>query len=177
MINNTALEQVFDTKDLGICVKDFKGKVLQQNKTCLDICGNYLGEVCTVACMELYAKDRSQQWEDWGSRVYKNSFAHNDYFDITLLCNEKNMITFLQPLSDKYKKALSYYNKIDLTKRELEILSYVIKGVSNLDICKQLSVSKATIKTHLNNVYKKVSDQEMEIKYIPVNRLSSRFPV
>lgn len=164
-------DTAFTSSDLGVCVKDSSGKVLQQNKLCLDICGDYLSEVCNVACMELYAQDKSRQWSDWGSHVYKNSYVHDGYYDITLLCSNKRMITFLQPLEGKYKKALDYYKVLNLTKREAEILFYIIKGVSNSEICNNISISKATIKTHLNNVYKKANHMELELKYLPVNRL------
>jgi DNA-binding CsgD family transcriptional regulator len=167
----SVLQQAFEAHDLGVCVKDSEGKVLQQNKVCLGICGDCVGKVCNVACMELYAKDKSRQWNNWGSHVYNNSYAHGDFYDITLLCNDVNMITFLQPLEEKYKKALTYYQKMELTKREMEIFSYIIKGASNSEICEQLSVSRATLKTHLNNVYKKVNDKGMELKYLPGNRL------
>ena len=159
--------------DLGVCIKDLEGKVLQQNKACLEICGDCLGKVCTIACMELYAQDETRQWDQWGSRVYENSYAHDGYYDITLLCSNRQMITLLQPLEKQYQKALAYYEGLNLTKREVEILSYVIKGASNLEICKRISVSKATIKTHLNNIYKKISDMGIELKYLPKNRLPS----
>ena len=169
----TVLQQTFEGDSLGVCIKDSEGKVLQQNKLCLNICGDCLGKVCTVACMDLYAKDKSQQWQNWGSRVYNNSYAHNGYYDITMLCSEKNLITFLQPLKDKYKAALNYYKNLDLTKRETEIIGYIIQGASNSEICKKLSVSKATLKTHLNNTYKKISDKGVKLKYIPHKRLGA----
>lgn len=158
--------------DLGVCIKNLDGEVLQQNKACLDICGDCLGKVCTIACMELYAKDETRQWDKWGSRVYANSFAHDGYYDITLLCSNVQMITLLQPLEKQYQKALAYYESLNLTKREIEILSYVIKGASNLEICKCISISKSTIKTHLNNIYKKVNEKGIELKYLPKNRMS-----
>lgn len=170
---NTLLDPVLVDHDLGVCVKDSEGRVLQQNKLCLEICGDCLDKVCNVACMELYEKDKSRQWNNWGSHVYKNSFAHNDFYDITLLCSDTHMITFLQPLKEKYEKAIAYYEALKLTKREMEILSYIIKGASNSEICEKISVSRATIKTHLNNVYKKASDINLELKYLPKNRLAS----
>ena len=170
---DTFLEATLMDNDLGVCVKDAKGKVIQQNKLCLDICGDCLGKVCNVACMELYANDKSRQWNQWGSHVYKNSYAHDGFYDITLLCSNTHMITFLQPLEDSYKEALDYYKKINLTKREEEILSYIIRGASNADICDKISISKATIKTHINNVYKKAHDMNLALKYLPENRLAS----
>lgn len=169
----TLLEPTLIDNDLGVCVKDPNGKVIEQNKLCLKICGDCLGEVCKVACMELYANDKSRQWSNWGSHVYKNSYAHDGFYDITLLCSNTHMITFLQPLDEKYKKALDYYKTINLTKREEEILSYIIKGASNTEICDMISVSRATIKTHINNVYKKANDMNLELKYLPKNRIAS----
>ncbi len=170
----TVLEQTFLGNDMGVCIKNLSGKVLQQNKLCSKICGERTGEICEVACMEIYAKDDSRQWNGWGSRVYNNSFVHDAYYDITLLCNQESLITFLQPLKDKHRTAIEYYENIDLTKRETQIIILIIQGVSNTDICKQLFVSKATLKTHLNKIYKKAKDKGKVLKYLPVKRLSAR---
>ncbi|MFL5589310.1 MAG: response regulator transcription factor [Ktedonobacteraceae bacterium] len=44
----------------------------------------------------------------------------------------------------------------DLTKRELEILSLVVKGLSNAQIAKQLNLSYSTVSTHLSSIYSKL---------------------
>ena len=44
----------------------------------------------------------------------------------------------------------------DLTKRELEILSLLVKGLSNPQIAKQLNLSYSTISTHLSSIYSKL---------------------
>jgi DNA-binding NarL/FixJ family response regulator len=44
----------------------------------------------------------------------------------------------------------------DLTKRELEILSFVAEGASNARIARSLWVTEQTIKFHLSNVYRKL---------------------
>jgi hypothetical protein len=77
--------------------------------------------------MELYAKDKSQQWHNWGSRVYNNKFLHDDYYDITLLCSDDYLITFLQPLKARYSMAFAYYEDKKLTKREMIVIRYLIK--------------------------------------------------
>lgn len=46
--------------------------------------------------------------------------------------------------------------KINLTKRELEVLSYVAAGYKNHDISSKLYVSGSTVKTHINSIYKKL---------------------
>ncbi len=44
----------------------------------------------------------------------------------------------------------------DLTDREREVLALLVKGFSNLDISKQLSISKATVKYHLTSLFSKL---------------------
>ncbi len=53
------------------------------------------------------------------------------------------------------KEAMEQISK--LTQRELEILKMVSKGASNADIAEKLFVKEVTIKTHLNNIYKKLN--------------------
>lgn len=170
---DTVFESALFDNDLGVCVRNPEGKVLQQNKLCLEICGDNQGNVCNVGCMELYACDRSRQWNNRGSHLYENSYTQGGFYDITLLSSNTHMITFLQPLSEKYKEALDYYKILDLTKREREILSYLIKGATNKEISDKIFISRATIKTHLNNFYKKVNDMDLELRYLPKSRLTS----
>jgi NarL family two-component system response regulator LiaR len=44
----------------------------------------------------------------------------------------------------------------DLTSREREVLALIVKGYGNIEIGERLSVSPATIKTHLNNIFSKL---------------------
>lgn len=165
------LEQSMAAGEIATCVKDTDHRVLSQNDCCRKICGERQGEVCETGCMELYAQETQRQWQGWGSHVYKNSLIHGAFFDITLLCSTKNIITFLQPLKDKYEMALTYYRDKGLTRRETEVVSLTIRGVSNPDICKQLSISKATLRTHLNNVYRKFRDLGEVPAFMPANRI------
>ncbi|BDR15716.1 LuxR C-terminal-related transcriptional regulator [Vibrio sp. STUT-A11] len=50
-----------------------------------------------------------------------------------------------------YKQAPSI-----LTKRELQIITFLAMGASNQQIAKQLFVSENTVKTHLHNIFKKI---------------------
>ncbi len=50
-----------------------------------------------------------------------------------------------------YKQAPSI-----LTKRELQIITFLAMGASNQEIAEQLFVSENTVKTHLHNIFKKI---------------------
>lgn len=57
------------------------------------------------------------------------------------------------------KTALPKYNpdaETNLTKRELEILQIIAKGLSNNEAANVLGLSKATIRTHLEHIYEKL---------------------
>lgn len=44
-------------------------------------------------------------------------------------------------------------SKRELTKREVEVLECVAKGMSNKEIASSLVISMSTIKTHLHHIY------------------------
>jgi DNA-binding CsgD family transcriptional regulator len=169
---NTLLQESLEASDIAVCVKDAQRKVLMQNDRCREICGDHLGRACEQGCMELLAGDRLQQWKDWGMRVYRNSLINGSFNDVTLLCGTDRTITFLQPLKDKYEKALAYYREKGLTRRESEVIALTIQGSSNTDICACLSISRATLRTHLNNIYRKLRDLGEMPEFIPANRIA-----
>lgn len=41
-----------------------------------------------------------------------------------------------------------------LSPREIEVLNLINKGLTNKEICEKLFISMATVKTHINNIYK-----------------------
>jgi two-component system NarL family response regulator len=48
-------------------------------------------------------------------------------------------------------------NSQELTAREQEIVCYVARGLRNAEVGKVLSISEATVKTHLNRVFQKLN--------------------
>ena len=128
------LGEALESAKAGICVKDRDGRVLQQNDICRDICGLREGTVCVDGCMLLHAGDSTRQWKNWGSSVHRNSHIHGGHYDVSLICSDERMITFLQPLDEVYERALAHYRDKGLTRRELEIVSWLIRGSTNAQI-------------------------------------------
>ena len=58
------------------------------------------------------------------------------------------------------KKKNPYHQKkkpVNLTPREIDILSLVASGATNNEIAEELCISPCTVKTHLYNIYKKIN--------------------
>ena len=75
----------------------------------------------------------------------------------------------MQSLSEKHATAIEYYRSIGLSKRELQVITLAITGQTNTNICEQLSISMPTLRTHLNNIYKKAR-VEGGMEYLPNER-------
>jgi ATP/maltotriose-dependent transcriptional regulator MalT len=50
----------------------------------------------------------------------------------------------------------SLISQLELSKRELEILSFLAQGHSNQEIATKLFVSISTVKTHIQNLFEKL---------------------
>ena len=56
------------------------------------------------------------------------------------------------------KLNLHHYLKVyKLTQRENEIVIEICNGLNNKEIAKALFIEEGTVKTHLNNIYKKLN--------------------
>lgn len=60
-----------------------------------------------------------------------------------------------EPKKDKSLNSGVSANRI-LTTKEKEVLTLVASGASNKEVAEKLCVSEVTVKTHLNNIYKKL---------------------
>ena len=70
---------------------------------------------------------------------------------IHIQIEEKN-----EELTQKFQENLNILpGKKPLTKRELEIFSHLLSGLSDKDMSEKMAVSLPTIKFHLQNIYKK----------------------
>ena len=149
------LEKVFKDSRLAVCIKDVQKNVIYQNEASLEVCGSQDG-VCQKNCMLCYTENMLTPQKNEGTQCFKNQNFEGQYYDVFFIHDGKYITTLLYPLSGRYKADLKYFDSFKLTKKEKEVVLFIIKGLTNLEISQEMKISIATLKTHLNNLYKKI---------------------
>lgn len=143
--------------NLGICIKNLDKEVVYQNELCITHCGNKKNTQCQEGCMENYKTYSAEGIVNVGVNSQLCSERDGKHIDSVVINDGKNLITFIVPIAEKLRNKISYYQRLGLTKSEMGVIALKIKGVHNKEIAKKLFISLATLKTHINNIYKKVS--------------------
>ena len=71
---------------------------------------------------------------------------------------EMRLLTLLRPRLARLRSAWEAKPRSDrLTAREHEVLDLVAEGLTNREVAMRLSISPATVRTHLEHVYEKLT--------------------
>lgn len=156
----------FNNSNLGICVKDQNKKVISQNEQCIKLCGDRINQTCEVGCMKEYNTNMPKSFAI-GMTLFENVKSENGLMDTVVINDGQNLTTIAYDKtkhSEVIKKDIEKAKMYDLTKSELNILELVLSGKKNREIAKELFISEATLKTHLNNIYKKLPKEWQLLK-------------
>ena len=76
--------------------------------------------------------------------------------DAVVIRTGSNIITLLFSRQSQIESELAMFERIGFSKMEKAIALLLLDGLSNKDIANKLFISVATVKTHVNNLYKKL---------------------
>ncbi|MDG0816397.1 helix-turn-helix transcriptional regulator [Bdellovibrio svalbardensis] len=144
---------------VGVCIKDQEQRVLYQNNLSLQICGEQSGQICGKVCKKLYGEMKECSAISQGMKLFKSTEIDGSKVDAVIVNDGERISTFFYPLNEEQDQALkqeAYFAERGLTKSEIRIMQMVMQGMINSEIAEKLFISKATLKTHLNNAYKKL---------------------
>lgn len=136
--------------DIFYCVCNQDGNVIEQSSACLKLCGDRQGITCTDGCREhlnLIKKEKVSQ-------VLPNRYLHNNWYDITKSVQGEFQIIML---TSKEENRFTEIDLRPLTSKEKEIAKLIKKGLQNKEIMKELNITKATLKSHINHIYQKLN--------------------
>ncbi|WP_413293693.1 helix-turn-helix domain-containing protein [Bdellovibrio sp. HCB185ZH] len=145
---------------LSICIRNSKNEVLFQNEASQKTCGSKAPGVCgNSACAEMMKQVEEAAPVQDGMKLHKGQHIEGQFVDVMLVKDGENVMTFLYPIKNEAEKQAAqeafFVNK-GLTPSEIRIMHMVTAGMTNQQIADKLFISKATLKTHLNNAYKKL---------------------
>ncbi len=152
--------------NVGICIKDSFKTVLEQNELCQKICGNMVGLVCDFGCMNNYPTTSPQSITQ-GMILLSNIQSKDQKLDAVIINDGDKITTITYPNCFKentIKDEIEELRRFGLTKSELVIIEEVLKGYKNIEIAQKLFISEGTLKTHLNNIYKKLPERWQSLK-------------
>ncbi len=67
-----------------------------------------------------------------------------------------SFVVTLSELNDEYKLETTLQTRFRLSRRELDVTHYLIRGMSDNEIGEKLYISRQTVHTHIKNIYKKL---------------------
>lgn len=155
-----------DFKKLGICIKNQVKTVISQNEICKQCCGDMLGKVCDFGCMKDYQTNQPRSFSD-GMTLMKNAENNLGKSDMVVINDGETITTIIYPKLNQAENInldLKELENCNLTKSENYILELILSGKRNKEISKILFISEATLKTHLNNIYKKIPEHWQVLK-------------
>jgi DNA-binding CsgD family transcriptional regulator len=83
-----------------------------------------------------------------------------------------NFMVTLSDLSDEDKLETTFQTRFRLSRRELDVIHYLIRGLSDNEIGERLYISRQTVHTHTKNIYKKLGAKSRIELYRIVTRES-----
>ncbi len=94
--------------------------------------------------------------------------------DAIVLNDGKNLTTFQYETQNRVDQQIEALSKFGLSKSELKVIRGILTGLTNREVANQLFISARTLRTHLNNIYKKIPPELKNEILQAHSRMSSR---
>ncbi|MCC7441020.1 MAG: helix-turn-helix transcriptional regulator [Bdellovibrionales bacterium] len=161
------IPQLFGTGRVGTCIKKnvrvnstgkVEAQVVHQNSSCKAICGEREFTFCSDGCMASLRPGITGPLPENAIHVIQGVTMGNTTLDAALISDtsDGSLVTFLCPTLEQQAALKERLLALGLSARETEVALAVMAGNSRAEIASRLSISKATLKTHLNNLYRKL---------------------
>jgi DNA-binding CsgD family transcriptional regulator len=175
-------QTICDCNSLGIAIFNEKLRPVYLNKKAVDICkrmksagvffnenglgGFPLPAECVEDCAALrYHRDDPSMFVEPPVRHRTVAASHMEKYSIQCQVIEADLTDFggshflftIEDVSESRKMDRSRLREdFELTKREMEIVDYIIKGYTNSEIADTVYISEGTVKNHLKSIFDKM---------------------
>jgi DNA-binding CsgD family transcriptional regulator len=129
-----------------------------QNLVCENICGQLVGKVCDKGCVVKYQSGDDALIRTSDFKLFSNVQIDEHLIDCVIFENADQVITLLSDIEPHTKKQLGLLDEFKLTFTEKKIFRGYLEGFTVAQLAENNFISVSTIKTHINNVFKKIPD-------------------
>ncbi len=151
-LSRTLAVPFFGNSAPGVCVRDKEQRVLFQNAECRAVCGPRAGQRCEQACV--FA---ALGHDGPGQATATARPLHGTRCDLWVHETADGSVTVLQPLTTHASHA-EFFAEHRLTGKECEVASRMLLGLTNRQIAGELSITRGTVRTHVNRVHQKLPE-------------------
>lgn len=148
------VSKALNSVNIGVCIKDTKKRVLFQNDVSKQLCDDKAGQVCNLNCTEM-----DKELKGICHTSMKNQLKFKDKFVNAVFHKDGNQVTTFMFPSNQIEVIFQKPEIQALSKREQEVVRMILMGLSNNEIAEKLFISRLTVKTHINNIYKKIPQE------------------
>lgn len=145
-----------DFQSIGVCVKSPDGVVQTQNHKCMEVCGDQLGKKCAFGC-GLFISEKMAAWGiDKGFNTFRCTMNHGLRINVALINDGVHLTSLIYDVTETVRDQMAAAEKFRLSNAETKVLELYLHGYTNAEIAAKLFVCRTTLRTHLNNIYKKI---------------------
>lgn len=156
---------------VGLCIKDLEFKVFFQNEMCLNFCGNREGEVCRQGCLSTFKKNNKADSFIEGLTNIGLFQARNGIVEGLVINDNEHLTSVLYPAQKVCENIIEKFKARSLSETEMKVVIAKLEGWKNREIAEKLFISHATLKTHINNIYKKIPNSYKKMLMIKCSSL------
>lgn len=152
----------FSTSGMGVCLKTPNQIVEYQNDVCKRVCGKKDGKKCEDGCMKGFRRAKVDADFEKGIVFLNQIDSDGKKIDAVVVNDGRSILTVFLECEKSKSKLIAKLERYGLTDSEKKILNLVMMGFSNRKISGDFCVSLQTIRTHLNNIYKKIPQPTLD---------------
>ena len=155
------LEKAFLHNPVGVVIADNNFEVVDYNESACKYCGEVEGKSKNGLVQQVlldYLNDNSASDGSFCKKLAKQDYSFEIMESKANGCNglqTNNYVLFITP--GCAKKRESAVEKYSLTKREIQVIELIGRGLTNKQIAEELFISPQTVRTHVENIMTKTN--------------------
>jgi DNA-binding CsgD family transcriptional regulator len=130
--------------------------VIAQNDSCRKVCGNMAGKICSKGCMQQLNEMPPESLKANSFITLKNVLPDEGVINALMLNNNGFVTTLVFDITKNVDEQLLAIEPYGLTYTEGQIVRMMLEGATNAEIVKKFRIARSTLKSHINNIYRKL---------------------